>query len=139
MKSLKTLIRLQKQKVDELRRKMTVLENQKAQLIAQEKSLAAELERELALASQQPEMGGFFGDFAERIRRKREQVAGNIRQVDVHIADLQNMIRDAFGELKKLEISEERRKERLKREQEAKESAQLDEVAIMQYARKGDE
>lgn len=136
VKSLNTLIRLQKQRVDELRRSIAQLEAQKQKLIDQSKKLEEELQEEIQLAATQPAMGGFFGDFADRIRKKREELAVAAAQIERSIQQVMETLRDAFGELKKYEIAKEQRVQREKEKRARLENAQLDEVAISQYARR---
>lgn len=139
MKSLHTLIRLQRQKVDELKRKTVALENQKHVLTAKMDALAGELRRELELASATAEMGGFFGDFAERIRGRRAELEQEVRKLDKQIDDLSTQLRTVFGELKKYEIVLERRRAEAHAKEAKEENSQLDEIALQQHARKGDE
>lgn len=136
MKSLNTLIRLQSRKVDELRRRFGQLENQKQQLISRSDALAEELKKEVEMAGKSPEMGAFFGGFADRIKSRRADIALEIAKVEKQIAELSEQVRAAFSELKKFEIVRDQRLA-AKRAKEAKQEAEaLDEMAILMHGRK---
>lgn len=136
MKSLATLIRFKKQQLDELRRKLLGLEAQKQQFLKRGETLAEELRRELQLAGASPEMGAFFGDFADRIKKRQLDIAKEVKKLDRDMDILRDQVRVAFGEIKKFEIVQERRKAEADREENRKETNVLDEVAGMQDRRK---
>lgn len=136
MKTLDTLIRLHKRKLDELRRNMVALENQKVQLQQAIKNLQQELENEVKLAGKQPEMANFFGEFAKRIKNRQENLRQEIVALDVKINNLNKEIFEAFTELKKYEIAKENAKLRQREEANRKETIMLDEIASQQYQRK---
>lgn len=136
MKTLDTLIRLHKRKLDELRRNMVALENQKVQLQQAIKNLQQELENEVKLAGKQPEMANFFGEFAKRIKSRQETLRQEIVALDVKINNLNKEIFEAFTELKKYEIAKENAKLRQREEANRKETIMLDEIASQQYQRK---
>jgi len=136
MKGLVTLIKLSKRTLDELRRKMGSLENQKSQFEQASKKLQEELHNEMSLAKKQPEMSGFFGDFAKRIKKRQEVIANEIRKIEQQMEKLRDEIAIAFGELKKYEIALENSKARAKDEQNRRDTIQLDEIAGQQHRRK---
>lgn len=136
MKGLLTLIKLSKRALDELRRKMGALENQKSQFEFAAQKLQEELQHEIVMAKKQPEMSGFFGDFAKRIKKRQEVIAGEIRKLDQQIEKMRDEIATAFGELKKYEIALENSKQRAKDAQNRKDTIQLDEIASQQYQRR---
>ena len=129
MRTLTVLIRYKKQLLDEQRRKLTALENQRQQWLQRSEGMRKELEREMELAANQPEMGGFFGNFAGRIRQRQEQIAKEIAKVDKEIAKQSEKIREGFIELKRFEILRERRIAEKKALLSKQEVEQLDEVA----------
>jgi len=133
MKTLATLIRLQKQKLDVLRRRLGVLQNQRARQVAKDESLVAERERELQLAGKTPEMGGFFGNFAKRIRQRREEIAAEIVRIDEQINATTDQVRDVFGEMKKYEIALENRRKAETLERHRKDVSRLDEAAARMH------
>ncbi len=136
MKTLNILIRLHKRKLDELRRNMAALEGQKEQLHQSIKSLQNELEKEMKLAGLQAEMANFFGEFAKRIRGRQDMLHGEIKNIDVKIAELNKEIFAEFTELKKYEIARENLKQKMAEEEKRKETLMLDEIAAQQFQRR---
>jgi flagellar FliJ protein len=136
VKGLATLIKLRQRELDKLRQNLSKMEDELQKLIMEDKRLAKELEDEMALASQHPEMAGFFGGFAEGIEHKQKQLRALANEVNKAIAKLQSDITDAFGELKRLEIT----RDRLKAEQDAliakREQHMLDDLGIQQFVRR---
>ena len=136
MKTLNTLIRLHKRNLDELRRSMVALESQKDQLIQTIEASQRELEREVDLAKNTPEMSSFFGEFAKRIKNRQEKIHKEIQAIDKKITELNNKMAQEFTELKKFEIALENAKNRIKTEEIRKETLMLDEIAAQQFHNK---
>ena len=136
MKTLNTLIRLHKRNLDELRRQMVAFEGQKEQLIQTIEASQHELEREVELAKNTPEMSSFFGEFAKRIKNRQEKIRQEIQAVDKKIIELNDKIAAEFTELKKFEIALENRKTYAKAEENRKETLMLDEIAAQQFQKK---
>ena len=136
MKGLNTLIKLNKRTLDELRRKMVALENQKAQLLQASAKLDEELQSEIKLASKTPEMGQFFGGFSNRIKNRQQEIAFEVKKLDKQIDELNIEIGIAFSELKKYEIALANAKQREKAAQERKLTIEMDEIAQQQFGRK---
>lgn len=139
MKGINTLIKLNKRTLDELRRQMVALENQKAQLRQLIVTLHEELAREMKLASEQAQMTAFFGDFSRRIRDRQEKILLEIMQLDKKMEMLREQILVAFGDLKKFEIARDNAKLRAQKKREHLDMMALDEIAIQQYSRKCEE
>ena len=136
MKTLNTLIRLHKRNLDELRRSMFALERQKDHLIQTIEASQRELEREVDLAKNTPEMSSFFGEFAKRIKNRQEKIHKEIQAIDKKITELNNKMAQEFTELKKFEIALENAKNRIKTEEIRKETLMLDEIAAQQFHNK---
>ncbi len=136
MKGLDTLIKLHKRELDELRRKIGALENQKQQLLDTSKKLNDELQNEMKIAAQKPEMGGFFAGFSKRIQERQKVLAQEVRKLDQQIAKLTDEARIAFGEVKKYEIAKANAEKRAAKERARKETIELDEIAGNQDRRR---
>ncbi len=139
MKTLDTLIRLHKRTLDELRRNMVSLENQKSQLQQAIVNLQKDLDKEMLLAGEQPEMSHFFGEFAKRIKNRQDNLRDEIRSLDIKITELNGKIFEAFAELKKYEIARENAKQRAREAENRKETIMLDEIAAQQFLKKQSE
>lgn len=135
MKTLRTLIRFKKQQLDELRRRMGALENQRQQFINRSEGLRKEMLKELELAKGQPEMAAFFGNFAERIRLKQEEITLELMKLEEKMAKLTEQIREGFSEQKKLEVVQDRRLVVEREQQRRHENAQLDEQGEQRHRR----
>lgn len=138
MKGLKTLIRLHKRKLDELRREYVGIERQRDRLLEAQAALAAELQSEIDAATAMPEMGNFFGDYAERIKKRQETLAAEVHKLELLLSALQDRIRESFTELKRYEIALAAAQKRAKAKEERQERLRLDDVAIDQFIRRED-
>lgn len=136
IKSLTTLIKVHKRALDELKRIQVTLEQQKEALIVQSGALGMELEKEIALAAEQAHMGNFFGNFAERIRKKQQEIHTRVMEIHQQLEALNQQLAQQFGELKKLEIARDNRLNQMKKEKDKKETQTLDEISLQQHARK---
>lgn len=138
MKSLNTLIRLHRQKMDELRQELVQWQERRARFVQASETLAAQLARELKMAGEYPEMGGFFGQFSKHIGERQDSIRQQIVRADRQIGAIQAHIFQAFGEMKKYEIARDRRLEEERRERELKEQAALDEIGARMQGREGE-
>lgn len=130
MKQLKTLIRMQKREMDELRQRMTQLETRRDGYIQQIEALNEELKQEYETAHQLSEMSGFFGDFSGAIKKRQQQIAASVVKVETQIQNLNIEIQKQFTELKKYEIVYERYLAELALEQKRAEQKEMDEIGI---------
>lgn len=139
MKTLNTLIKLQRRELDDLRRKVANLEMQKEALIMLSSQLLQELENEVKLAAENADMGGFFGNYSERIAERRETIREEVMGINKKIAQFTIEISNRFSDLKKYEIARDQRIAAKKAEENRKETLMLDEIAMTQFIRKGGE
>ena len=136
MKGLKTLIRLKNKELDSLRLSLVEQQEKRALLELAERNLQKELDDELELAAQQPDMAGFFGGFAAGIKQRQAVVREGMRQVDKLIDALRDKITDAFAELKRYEITLENQIKALEKKREKLAGQQLDETSLQQHRRR---
>lgn len=128
MKSRETLIRLKRFQVDEKRRKVAQIET----MIAEFERMNAELEREIA--AEQSKAGisdpGHFAypTYAKAAISRRDNLARSIGDLKVQLEAARADLGEAFEELKKVEILEERDQQRERAEQDAREQAELDRI-----------
>lgn len=137
VKGLNTLIKLQRRELDDLRRKLSVLERQREALVMLSSQLIEELEREIELAIATADMGSFFGNYAERIQQRQEQIRQEVLKINKEMAKISAEIAIKFGDLKKYEIARDQRIAAAKAEENRKETMMLDEIAMQQFVRKG--
>lgn len=139
MKGLKTLIRLQKNRLDALRKDLALLENEKEQFEALSQQLLDSLHNELQAAKDMTEMRGFFGDFSARIKRQRQQIAQHVAGLERRMTAIREQMTEVFSEQKKYEIALEQHMAREKERLLAREQAQMDEVAVQRFHRAREE
>ncbi|MBN8530466.1 MAG: flagellar FliJ family protein [Alphaproteobacteria bacterium] len=136
MKGLLTLIKLQKHKLDELRRDLARLDTQRANLEKTSQRLREELERESALAIEDFFLTRNFGQFAMKISQRRAGIHDEIRQIEEWMDLLRDQIADAFGEQKRYEIAYENRKRREREELARREQMELDDIGMRMHEEK---
>lgn len=136
MKGISTLIKMYTRELDALRRELVKLETQKEQLLQLIIDLQNELTTEQEAAAGNIEMAGFLVGFTKRIKDRQKMITQEVISLDTQIIKLRDKIAEAFGEVKKYEIVQEREKQRMKAKIAAQEQSMLDEVAIQQFSRK---
>jgi flagellar protein FliJ len=133
MKSRETLIRLKKFQVDEKRRKVAQIEA----MIAEFDRIAAELDREIRA---EQERAGIhdpahfaYPTYAKAAIGRKENLKRSADELKVQMDDAQAALGEAFEELKKVEMLDERDQAREKAEANAREQTELDRIAAMRF------
>jgi flagellar export protein FliJ len=131
MKSRETLIRLKKFQVDEKRRRVAQIEG----MIAEFERIATELEREIRV---EQERAGIhdpahfaYPTYAKAAIQRRENLKHSADELKVQLDDAKASLGEAFEELKKVELLDERDQMRERAEESAREQAELDSVGLM--------
>ena len=131
MKSRETLIRLKKFQVDEKRRKVAQIEA----MIAEFERIAAELDREIKIEQDRAgihDPGHFaYPTYAKAAITRRENLKRSADELKVQLDDAKGALSEAFEELKKVELLDERDQMRERAEQAAHEQAELDAIGLM--------
>jgi flagellar FliJ protein len=131
MKSRETLIRLKKFQVDERRLKVAQIEG----MIAEFERMAGDLEREIK--SEQDRAGihdpGHFAypTYAKAAMQRRENLQRSADDLKVQLDAATNALAEAFEEMKKIELLDERDQMREREEENAREQAELDAIGLM--------
>jgi flagellar export protein FliJ len=137
MKSRETLIRLKKFQVDEKRRKVAQIEA----MIAEFDRIAAELDREIKVEQDRAgihDPGHFaYPTYAKAAMTRRENLKRSAGELKTQMEDAQAALGEAFEELKKVEMLDERDQAREKAEANAREQAELDRIAAMRFGTNG--
>ncbi len=137
MKSRETLIRLKKFQVDEKRRKVAQIET----MIAEFDRIAAELDREIT--SEQERAGIHdpahfaYPTYAKAAIVRRENLKRSADELKAQMDDAKAALGEAFEELKKVEMLDERDHAREKAEENAREQAELDGIAALRFSTGG--
>ena len=118
MKSRETLIRLKKFQVDEKRRKVAQIEA----MIAEFDRIAAELDREIKLEQDRAGIHDpahfAYPTYAKAAIGRRENLKRSADELKVQVDDAKAALGEAFEELKKVEMLDERDQPREKAEAE---------------------
>lgn len=141
MANLKSLIKLRKHVVDEKQKTLASLyslvediENKKTVLIQrlQEERSILKLESPL-------EMLSYFGRFSQNVQRVLEKLNVEKRKIEDRIVVAQDDVRNAFAEMKRVEIVQREREKVEKKKDNDKESREMDDIGIEAFARKQEE
>jgi flagellar FliJ protein len=134
MKSRETLIRLKKFQVDEKRRKVAQIET----MIAEFDRIASELDREIKVEQDRAgihDPGHFaYPTYAKAAMTRRENLQRSAGELKAQLDDAKAALGEAFEELKKVEMLDERDQQREKAEANAREQAELDRIAAMRFS-----
>jgi flagellar export protein FliJ len=131
MKSRDTLIRLKKFQVDERRRKVAQIEG----MIAEFERMAVDLDREIK--SEQERAGIHdpahfaYPTYAKAAMQRKENLKRSADELKVQLDDAKAALGEAFEELKKVELLDERDQARERADENAREQATMDEIGLM--------
>jgi flagellar FliJ protein len=135
MKSRDTLIRLKRFQVDEKRRRVAQIE----MMIADFERMASDLEAEIASEEQKAgitDTGHFaYPTYAKAAAQRRENLLQSAANLKGELDDAQAELAEAFEELKKVEILDDRERNSERAAAGAREQATLDEIALSRTAR----
>ena len=131
MKSRETLIRLKKFQVDEKRRRVAQIEG----MIADFQRMSVDLEREI---QSEQERAGIndpshfaYPTYAKAAIQRRENLTRSADELRIQLEDAKSLLAEAFEELKKVELLDERDQARERAEESAREQADLDSIGLM--------
>jgi flagellar protein FliJ len=131
MKSRETLIRLKKFQVDEKRRKVAQIEA----MIAEFDRMAADLEREIKVEQDRAGIHDpahfAYPTYAKAAITRRENLKRSAEELRIQLEDAKLGLAEAFDELKKVELLDERDQMREREAQSAAEQAELDGIALI--------
>src|SRR5712675_1532690 len=131
MKSRETLIRLKKFQVDEKRRRVAQIEG----MIAEFDRMAVDLEREIKVEQERAgihDPGHFaYPTYAKAAMVRRENLKRSADELKVQLEDAKGALGEAFDEMKKVELLDERDQMRERAEENAAEQAELDAIGLM--------
>ena len=131
MKSRDTLIRLKKFQVDERRRKVAQIEG----MIAEFERMAGDLDREIK--SEQERAGIHdpahfaYPTYAKAAMARKENLKRSADELKVQLDDAKAALGEAFEELKKVELLDERDQARERADENAREQSDLDGIGLL--------
>src|ERR1700686_285809 len=131
MKSRNTLIRLKKFQLDEKRRKVAQIEA----MIADFQRMATDLEREIVSEQERAGINDpthfAYPTYAKAAIARRENLKRSVDELRVQLDDAKSALGEAFDDLKKVELLDERDQLREREAENAAEQAELDSIALM--------
>lgn len=137
MANLLSLIKLRRHNVDEkqkvladLYRQIETLENSKNTLLERLRT-----EREVLDQSGTLEMYAYFGRFSQNIQRMIERLNLEKQKLEMRITVAQDDVREAFANMKRIEIVQKERERVEKKEQSDKEDREMDDIGIDGFRR----
>ena len=134
MKSRETLIRLRKFQVDEKRRRVAQIES----MVADFDRMAADLEREIT--AEQDRAGIHdpthfaYPTYAKAAMVRRDNLKRSADELKGQLEDARMALAEAFEELKKVELLDERDQARERDAEYAREQVELDRIGAMRPA-----
>ena len=137
MKSRDTLIRLKKFQVDEKRRKVMQIEG----MIADFERMATDLEREIKSEQDKAKIHDpahfAYPTYAKAAIQRRENLKHSADELKLQLNDAKDALADAFEELKKVELLDERDQMRERAAEAAIEQTELDAIGLMRVRAAG--
>jgi flagellar export protein FliJ len=131
MKSRETLIRLKKFQVDEKRRRVSQIEG----MIADFQRMSAELEREILSEQERAGINDpshfAYPTYAKAAIQRRENLLRSAEELRTQLEEAKGLLAEAFEQLKKVELLDERDQARERAEENAREQADLDSIGLM--------
>src|SRR5918994_3925330 len=128
MKSRETLIRLKKFQVDEKRRKVAQIEG----MIAEFDRIAGDLEREIKVEQDRAGIHDpahfAYPTYAKAAIQRRENLKRSADELRTQLDDAKASLGEAFEELKKVELLDERDQLRERAAENAREQSELDRI-----------
>ncbi|GGK44678.1 flagellar export protein FliJ [Salinarimonas ramus] len=135
MKSRETLIRLKRFQLDEKRRKVAQIEA----MMADFERMAADLEREIATEEQKAGISDpahfAYPTYAKAAAQRRDNLRSSADDLKVQLDDAQAQLAEAFEELKKVEILDDRERGTERAAANSREQATMDAIALQRGAR----
>ena len=137
MKSRDTLIRLKRFHVDEKRRRVTQIEA----MIADFERMASDLDREIAVEEKKAgisDPGHFaYPTYAKAAAQRRENLRRSAQDLQTQLNDAKAELGEAFEELKKVEILEDRERASERAAENARDQAAMNQIGLDRASRAG--
>ncbi len=131
MKSRETLIRLKKFQVDDKRRRAAQIEGMIAEFERMATDLDREIEAEQARAGINDPAHYAYPTYAKAAMQRRENLKTSAGELKGQLDEAKAALQEAFEELKKVELLDERDQMRERAEDNAREQADMDAIGLM--------
>ena len=131
MKSRDTLIRLKKFQVDEQRRRVAQIES----MIADFQRMSTDLDREIQTEQDRAGINDpahfAYPTYAKAAIQRRENLTRSADELKGQLEEAKAALGEAFEELKKVELLDERDQARERAEENAREQSEMDSIGLM--------
>ncbi|MGD9869237.1 MAG: flagellar export protein FliJ [Hyphomicrobiales bacterium] len=131
MKSRETLIRLRRFEVDEKRQKVVEIES----MIDDFKQMAADLDRQIKSEEERAGVSDIkhyaYPTYAKAALARRDNLTASAQNLVAKLEAARDELAEAFEELKKVELLEERDGDRMKARRDSVEQAEYDDIGRM--------
>ena len=131
MKSRETLIRLKKFQVDEKRRRVAQIEG----MIAEFQRMSTDLEREIQTEQDRAGINDpthfAYPTYAKAAIQRRENLNRSAGELQGQLEEARGHLADAYEDLKKVEMLDERDQARERAEEDSREQADMDSIGLM--------
>jgi flagellar protein FliJ len=135
MKSRETLIRLKRFQVDEKRRRVAQIET----MIAEFERMAGDLDREIAAEEQKANISDpahfAYPTYAKAAATRRDNLRRSAQELQSQLDDAQAELGEAFEELKKVEVLEDRERSAERALDNARDQAAMNQIGLSRAAR----
>lgn len=141
MADLDNLIKVRKHQVDEKRKVLANLfkEADRIENIIKQIKLGLERERKLAEEMKDPQVNFDFMNYAALTKDRIDLMTLALEKTQARVVFGQEDVRNAFADLKKIEITNRERLKKERKERDKKESDELDEIAITRFGKNLDD
>jgi len=136
MKSREALIRLNRFRVDEIRKRLKSLDDMRSDLAKKMSDLETMVQEEQRRSQQSDLARLAYPTFARSVMARRENIQRTIDEVDKQAASVTEELQGAYRELKKYEIVADAEAQRDRVEYARQVQAEIDEIALGRHARK---
>ncbi|NKB20157.1 MAG: hypothetical protein GKS01_06370 [Alphaproteobacteria bacterium] len=133
---MQTLIRMHKAKMEEEQKKLSALEAVANGFTNEIAELHNSAERESSAAAANLETGHMLGDYIQATIERRKTLEHSRSEVESAIAAIRGTIAEAFRELKRFEIIEERRLSQERQHTQRRQSNAENELGLSIHRRK---
>ncbi|NCO02762.1 MAG: hypothetical protein GW903_01060 [Alphaproteobacteria bacterium] len=140
MADLEGLMRLRRNTVEEKQKILADLFRNAEKLQKRKDGLVQKLKKEREAIDNNPELETltYFGAFEQVVLRDIDRLTEELKKWELRIQIAQDAVREAFADLKRVEIVDRRRKEEDSAEFKAKETRELDEIGLEVFRRNED-
>ncbi len=135
MKSRDTLIRLKRFKVEEKRRRVAQIE----MMIAEFNRMADDLDREIAVEEKKTGISDpnhfAYPTYARAAAQRRDNLRRSAQELNGQLDDAKATLGEAFEELKKVEMLEDRERASERAAETARDQAAMNQIGLARHAR----